>query len=117
MTRSEDLPGCVFCIARTIGEGRELIVHDGALAYVILNKFPYNAGHLMVVPQRHVATMAGLEDSELSEMAKLDRAQQPELHLRPNKLARYEVVAGVMASVQRFGLTKFGIVGAEQFIE
>ncbi|HSV70667.1 MAG TPA: biopolymer transporter ExbD [Methylibium sp.] len=53
----------------------------------------------------------------LSEMAKLDRAQQPELHLRPNKLARYEVVAGVMASVQRFGLTKFGIVGAEQFIE
>ncbi len=53
----------------------------------------------------------------LSEMAKLDFAFQPELHLRPNKLARYEVVAGVMASVQRFGLTKFGIVGAEQFIE
>ena len=53
----------------------------------------------------------------LAEMAKLDFALQPELHLRPNKLARYEVVAGVMASVQRFGLTKFGIVGAEQFIE
>jgi biopolymer transport protein ExbD len=56
-------------------------------------------------------------DYRLSEMAKLDLALQPELHLRPNKLARYEVVAGVMASVQRFGLTKFGIVGAEQFIE
>ena len=53
----------------------------------------------------------------LAEMAKLDFALQPELHLRPSKLARYEVVAGVMASVQRFGLTKFGIVGAEQFIE
>jgi biopolymer transport protein ExbD len=53
----------------------------------------------------------------LSEMAKLDLASQPELHLRPNKNCRYEVVAQVMASVQRFGLTKFGIVGAEQFIE
>jgi|InoplaM1PM_1038563.scaffolds.fasta_scaffold02340_1 biopolymer transport protein ExbD len=53
----------------------------------------------------------------LAEMAKLDFALQPELHLRPDKQARYEVVAGVMASVQRFGLTKFGIVGAEQFIE
>ena len=53
----------------------------------------------------------------LAEMAKLDFALQPELHLRPDKQARYEVVAGVMASVQRFGLTKFGIVGSEQFIE
>ena len=53
----------------------------------------------------------------LAEMAKLDLGSQPELHLRPNKNARYEVVAQIMASVQRFGLTKFGIVGAEQFIE
>ena len=71
MTRSEEPPGCVFCVAKTIGDGRQLIVHEGALAYVILNKFPYNAGHLMVVPQRHVAHLANLEDSELSEMAKL----------------------------------------------
>ena len=71
MTRSEEPQGCVFCIARTIGDGRQLIVHEGTLAYVILNKFPYNAGHLMVVPHRHVAQMAVLEDSELSEMAKL----------------------------------------------
>ena len=76
MTRSEELPGCVFCIARTIGEGRDLIVHDGALAYVILNKFPYNAGHLMVVPHRHVAHLAALEDAELSEMAKLTQLSE-----------------------------------------
>jgi len=76
VTRSEDTPGCVFCIARTIGEGKQLIVHDGKLAYVILNKFPYNAGHLMVVPHRHVATMAGLEDSELTEMAKLTQLSE-----------------------------------------
>ena len=42
---------------------------------------------------------------------------QPEVHLRPDKQAKYSVVAGVMASAQRLGLTKIGIVGSEQFIE
>ncbi len=42
---------------------------------------------------------------------------QPELHLRPDKAAKYEIVAGVMAASQRLGLTKIGIVGSEQFIE
>jgi len=42
---------------------------------------------------------------------------QPELHLRPDKAAKYEVVAAVMASAQRLGMTKIGIVGSEQFIE
>jgi biopolymer transport protein ExbD len=42
---------------------------------------------------------------------------QPELHLRPDKHAKYEVVAAVMASSQRIGLTKIGIVGSEQFID
>ena len=45
------------------------------------------------------------------------QAPQPELHLRPDKLAKYEIVAGVMASAQRIGLTRIGIVGSEQFIE
>jgi len=43
--------------------------------------------------------------------------QQPELHLRPDKHARYEIVAAVMAASQRLGLTKIGIVGSEQFID
>jgi biopolymer transport protein ExbD len=42
---------------------------------------------------------------------------QPEMHLRPDKAAKYAIVAGVMASAQRLGLTKIGIVGAEQFVE
>jgi len=42
---------------------------------------------------------------------------QPELHLRPDKHAKYDIVAMVMASAQRLGLTKIGIVGSEQFIE
>jgi biopolymer transport protein ExbD len=42
--------------------------------------------------------------------------EQPEVHLRPNKLVRYRHVAMVMASAQRLGLTKMGVVGHEQFI-
>ena len=42
---------------------------------------------------------------------------QPEIHLRPDKSSKYNVVAAVMASAQRLGLTKIGIVGSEQFIE
>jgi len=45
------------------------------------------------------------------------QAAQPELHLRHNELAKYDIVAGVMASSQRLGLTKIGIVGSEQFID
>ena len=46
-----------------------------------------------------------------------EQAVQPELHLRPDKAAKYEIVAMVMASAQKLGLTKIGIVGSEQFIE
>jgi biopolymer transport protein ExbD len=49
--------------------------------------------------------------------ASAQQAVQPELHLRPDKGAKYEIVAGVMASSQRLGLTKIGIVGSEQFID
>jgi biopolymer transport protein ExbD len=45
------------------------------------------------------------------------QAVQPELHLRPDKGAKYEQVALVLASAQRLGLTKIGIIGSEQFIE
>ena len=42
---------------------------------------------------------------------------QPEVHVRPNKLAKYKYVAEVMASAQRIGLSKLGMVGNEQFVE
>jgi ATP adenylyltransferase len=80
VTKSDPTPGCVFCVARTIGDGRQLIVHEGQLAYVILNKFPYNAGHLMVVPHRHVAQLALLERDELNEMAALTQLSEKVLN-------------------------------------
>ena len=44
-------------------------------------------------------------------------AEQPEIHVRPNKLVKYSHVAMVMASAQRLGLKKIGIIGSEQFIQ
>jgi biopolymer transport protein ExbD len=55
-----------------------------------------------------------LEHRLKSEIA--DRADQPELHIRPDKLATYKYVAAVLASAQRLGVTKIGVVGNEQFV-
>lgn len=60
-----------------------------------------------VVPDR------GTLEAKLTEVAA--QPDQPEVHLRPNKLVSYKVVAGVMASAQRLGVTKIGLVGNEQF--
>jgi biopolymer transport protein ExbD len=61
----------------------------------------------VVVPDRKAL------DAKLSGVAAM--ADQPEVHLRPNKLVSYKFVAGVMASAQRLGVTKIGMVGNEQF--
>lgn len=53
-------------------------------------------------------------DSRLKEVAA--QPDQPEIHLRPNKLAPYKAVAAVMASAQRLGVTKIGLIGNEQFV-
>lgn len=43
------------------------------------------------------------------------QAEQPEIHLRPNRTAKYDAVAAVLASAQRLGLVKVGLIGSEQF--
>lgn len=53
-------------------------------------------------------------EAKLTEVAQT--ADQPEVHLRPNKLVEYQAVAAVMASAQRLGVTKLGMVGNEQFV-
>jgi biopolymer transport protein ExbD len=52
-------------------------------------------------------------DVRLQQAAALP--EQPEIHLRPNRAAKYEVVAAALASAQRSGLNKIGLVGSEQF--
>lgn len=67
--------GCIFCAAGSPDASPDdpLVVARGRFAYVILNRFPYNNGHLMVVPVRHVATLADTRAEERSEVLELTR--------------------------------------------
>ncbi len=62
-------------------------------------------------------TLTGRPDLEAHMRAAAALQDQPEIHIRPNKLVKYRNVAMVMASAQRLGLTKMGIIGHEQFIQ
>ena len=70
-TDDDDHSGCIFCNPR--GPNADLVLIRGRLCYVILNLYPYNNGHLMVVPNRHVGSLAGATADELSEMMRLTR--------------------------------------------
>jgi ATP adenylyltransferase len=58
---------CVFCDA-AVRERDALVLVRGAFAFVILNLYPYNNGHLMVVPNRHIASLAALTPDESAEV-------------------------------------------------
>jgi len=60
--------------------------------------------------------VAGEDDLQAKLRAAVAQPVQPEVHLRPNKLATYAVVAHVMADSQRLGIQKLGLVGNEQFV-
>ena len=65
--------GCVFCNALTDKEADPLILFRGRSCFVILNLFPYNNGHLMIVPNRHIGTLASATSEELTELVELTR--------------------------------------------
>jgi ATP adenylyltransferase len=73
VTGSAGSSGCVFCEAVAGSAQTDLIVYRGATCFVILNLFPYNNGHLMIVPNRHVARLAQATSEELCEMMDLTR--------------------------------------------
>ena len=64
---------CVFCAALDPAGPSPHLVFRGKLAFVILNKYPYNNGHLMVVPRRHVGRLAEATAAELTELIALTR--------------------------------------------
>jgi len=80
--------GCIFCKmpARRDCLKENLILHAGKLAFVILNRFPYQSGHLMVIPLRHTCDFTCLTPEENAEMSlllqeslrALSRAYRPE---------------------------------------
>jgi ATP adenylyltransferase len=63
--------GCVFCHALVDPGAEPLILYRGVTCYVILNLYPYNNGHLMVVPNRHLASLASATPEERSELIEL----------------------------------------------
>jgi ATP adenylyltransferase len=65
---------CPFCRAPTLDDAEGLIVHRGQAAFVVLNLYPYNSGHLMVCPYRHVSDYVALTREETTEVASLTQS-------------------------------------------
>ncbi|GAA5034392.1 HIT domain-containing protein [Terrabacter aeriphilus] len=71
---SEDAgTGCPFCAAPGKSDAEGLVVHRGEHCYVVLNLFPYNPGHLLVCPYRHVSLYVDLTDEETTEFTALTK--------------------------------------------
>jgi ATP adenylyltransferase len=60
---------CPFCYIQDLADADGLIVARGALVFAVLNLYPYNSGHLMICPFRHVADFTDLDDAETAELA------------------------------------------------
>jgi ATP adenylyltransferase len=67
-------PGCVLCRAlESAADSSSLVAHVGAHTFVVMNLYPYNAGHVMIAPRRHVGSLAEATPEELSETMALAR--------------------------------------------
>ncbi|MCE4605886.1 MAG: HIT domain-containing protein [Desulfurococcales archaeon] len=61
---------CILCrVAKEADDKRNLILHRGKRVYIIMNKYPYNTGHLMIVPYRHIPSIENLDPCELLELS------------------------------------------------
>src|SRR5437870_3106505 len=72
---SGGVTGCIFCDASVPVEADvdDLVLVRGRVAYVILNRYPYNNGHLMVATNRHVPSLQAASGEELAELMRLTR--------------------------------------------
>jgi ATP adenylyltransferase len=61
--------GCPFCHIQTMSDAEGLIVARGTLVYAVLNLYPYNSGHLLICPNRHVADYTDINEAETAELA------------------------------------------------
>jgi len=62
---------CPFCMAPTLTDEQGLIVHRGETCFVLLNLYPYNSGHLLVVPYRHIPNYTDTNEAEVAEYGAL----------------------------------------------
>jgi ATP adenylyltransferase len=96
----EQPTGCPFCRAPGLPESESLVVHRGRLVYAVLNLYPYNPGHLMVCPYRHVADYPELTDPETVELA----------HVTQDAMRVIRSVSG--AHGFNIGMNQGGVAGA-----
>ncbi len=69
--------GCALCRARVgAGTAERLVVHRGERCFVVMNLYPYTSGHVMVTPNRHVASLVEATPEELSELMALARRME-----------------------------------------
>ena len=66
--------GCPFCVVIGKEDAEGLVVHRGQSCYVVMNLFPYNPGHLLVCPYRHVSLYVDLTDEETLEFGALTKS-------------------------------------------
>ncbi|MEM1613198.1 MAG: HIT domain-containing protein [Desulfurococcaceae archaeon] len=71
--QDEGRKDCLFCALQRMKEDEALVVYKGNHAFVVLNAYPYNSGHLMIAPYAHVADLTKLDDSTSTEMVLLIR--------------------------------------------
>jgi ATP adenylyltransferase len=67
--KGEKPDGCIFC--KDSIRDKSLILHEGTSCYVIMNKYPYNSGHILVVPFRHISDIEDMSREEKMEMIDL----------------------------------------------
>jgi ATP adenylyltransferase len=73
--------GCIFCAAVAANDdAKTQIVLRGAKSFVILNRYPYTTGHVMIVPYAHVADLAAADSDMLAEMMRVAQRVQKALH-------------------------------------
>jgi len=93
--------GCVFCVAPGIPEEDSLVVATGELVYAVLNLYPYNAGHLLLSPYRHVANY---DDLTLEEMAELSAMMQTAIRTLRSVAAAQGLTSGDQGRIAGAGI-------------
>jgi ATP adenylyltransferase len=68
---ADEQEGCIFCRALEGSDDEGLVVQRGSRAFVLLNRFPYASGHLMIAPVRHLGELTDLDDEEVLELHRL----------------------------------------------
>ena len=71
---ADEQEGCLFCRATSLGDQEGLVVHRGERAFVLLNRYPYASGHLMVAPYRHEGEFGELTAEEALDVHRLGSA-------------------------------------------